>query len=144
MLHFAFAQIMEIGAPARILLEVICHMLGKQDVSGVTAIHYPLRDVDARAGDVGVFVQITDLIDRAAVNAHPHPKFRMVLQRFADLERAQHRPRRTGAKDQRTAIARGQSEQFARHFGDPKFFGCPNDLFKRLRLLALLSDVQFG
>ena len=29
--HFAFAQIMEIGAPARILLEIICHMLGKQE-----------------------------------------------------------------------------------------------------------------
>ena len=42
MFHFAFAQVMEIGAPARILFEIICHMLGKKNVSGVAAIHHPL------------------------------------------------------------------------------------------------------
>ena len=35
--------------------------------------------IDARAGDIGLFVQIGDLIDRAAVDAHPHPKLGMTL-----------------------------------------------------------------
>ena len=55
-----------------------------------------------------------------------------------------HRRVRTGAKDERTAIARRQTEQFARRFGDPELLGCPNDLLQRLQLLALLSDEQFG
>ena len=88
--------------------------------------------------------RIIDFIDRTAVNTHPHSKFRMTLQRLADLDRAQDRRFGIGAKDQRTAIAGWQAEQFARCFGDPKLLGCPNDLLERLQLLALLSDEQFG
>ena len=66
--------------PLRVLFQIIGHMLGEQNVSGVAAIHHALRDVDARAGDVGLFVQIGDFIDRAAVNSHPDLKFRMTLR----------------------------------------------------------------
>ena len=80
-------------------------MLRKQDVPGIAAIHHPLRDVDASAGNVGLFVQISDFIDRAAVNAHPHLKFGMIFQLLADLQRAENRRFRTVAKNQRAAVA---------------------------------------
>ena len=65
-----------------LVFPVFRHMPGEKNVTGVAAIHHPLRDVDARAGNVGLFVQINDFIDRAAVNAHPDMKFGMILYRF--------------------------------------------------------------
>ena len=53
--------------------QVFGYMLGEQNVTGITAIHHALRDVDSGAGDISLLVQVTDLIDRAAVNTHPHP-----------------------------------------------------------------------
>mgnify|MGYP003693942733 CR=1 FL=1 len=34
---------------------------------------------------IGLFVQVTDFTDRAAVNAHPDVKFRMTLQRLTNF-----------------------------------------------------------
>ena len=90
---------MEIAAPARILFQIFRQMSGKKNVAGVTAIHHPMRDVDARAGKIGLFVQITDFIDRSAVDAHPHMKLRMILKHLADLNRAHHRCFRIGTKN---------------------------------------------
>jgi hypothetical protein len=96
---------MEIGAPAWILFQVICHMLGEKNVTGVPAIHHALRHVNASAGNVGLFVQITDFIDRAAVNAHPHVKFGMTLQRLANFHCAQHRRFGASAENKCATIA---------------------------------------
>ena len=60
-------------------------------MTGIAAIHHPLRHVDAGPGNGGLSVQIGDFIHRAAVNAHPHRKFRMLFERFGNLERAQRR-----------------------------------------------------
>ena len=68
--HFAFAEIMQIRTPLRVLFEIICHMLGQQDVSAVPTIHHPLRDVDASAGDVRPFVHVGHFVHWAAMNAH--------------------------------------------------------------------------
>ena len=37
---------------------------------------------------IGLFVQVADFIDRAAVNAHPDVKFGMTLQLLTDFHRA--------------------------------------------------------
>ena len=91
MFHFTFAKLMQIRPPARILFQIFGDMFGKQNVSGVAAIHDPLRDIDASAGDVCLFVKIGDFVDRAAVNSHAHLKFRMTLERLANFQRAQNR-----------------------------------------------------
>src|SRR5437867_12755778 len=52
------------------IFEIICHMLGQQDVSTVPTIHHPLRDVDASAGDVRPFVHVGHFVHWAAMNAH--------------------------------------------------------------------------
>ena len=38
------------------MLEIVGHMPREENVTGVAAIHHALRDVDARAGDVRLFV----------------------------------------------------------------------------------------
>src|SRR6266699_5589224 len=74
MFHFIWAKLMQQAPPVFVLLEIISHMFGDENVSGITAIHYSLRDVDPRACDVRLFVQVSDFIDRAAVNPHADKK----------------------------------------------------------------------
>jgi hypothetical protein len=77
--YFAFAELVQTWPPLRILFQVIGDALGEEDVSSNAAIHYSLRDIDSGAGNVGLFIQVSDFIDRTAVNAHTNVKFRMIL-----------------------------------------------------------------
>ena len=74
-------------------------------MSGIAAIHHSLRDVDASPGDIRLFVQIGDFIDRAAVNSHSHPKFGTIPQRLGNFHRTQNRGFRTSAKDESSTVA---------------------------------------
>lgn len=105
MLHFAFAQIVQVRPPLRILFEVIRHMFRKQDVSGLAAIHHSLCDVDSSSGDVSPLVHIGHFVYRAAVNAHAHPQFRMSLQPLAQFQGTSDGRLGTVTKNQRHAIA---------------------------------------
>ena len=98
-------------------------------MSGVGTIHHPMGDVDARAGKIGLFVQITDFIDRAAVNAHPNVKFGMTLQRLTDFHCAQHRRFRTGAKNQRATVASRQAQKFPFRLRDAELLRSADDRF---------------
>ena len=128
MFHFAFAEIMQKRTPLRVVLQVVGDTPGEKNVSGIAAIHHPLRDVDAGAGNVGLFVQVGDFIDRAAVNSHSHVKFGMIFQCLADFQRAQHRRFRTGAKNERAAVAGRQAQQLAFRFGDTELLRSAHDL----------------
>ena len=97
--------------------EVIGHVLGEENVPGVTAIHHPLRHVDAGARRGCSSTHVGHLAHRAAVNAHAHRKFRMLLKRFGNLERASGRFLRAVAENQRHAIASRQPDElFVRRF----------------------------
>ena len=95
---------------------------------GVAAIHHSLRDVDPGAGDVGLLVQISDFIDRPAVNSHANANFGMILQLLADLQRTQNWRFRTGSKNQRAAITSRQTQQLAFRFGDTELLRSAHDL----------------
>jgi hypothetical protein len=56
--------------PVPKLLEIFGDALGKKNVSRLPAIHHSLRDVDARAGDIGSFVYIDNSANRGRC-AHP-------------------------------------------------------------------------
>ena len=58
MFHFEIAQVMQIRLPPAVLCKIVGYAFGSQDVPGITAIHHPLRDVDAGAGDVLSLVHI--------------------------------------------------------------------------------------
>ena len=99
MLHFALAQIVQTRLPLAILLEVLRNPSRKEDVTGITAIHHPLRHVDPGAGDVGPPTHVGHFAHRAAMNSHSHRDLRMLLQRFGNLERATRRFLGAVAKD---------------------------------------------
>ena len=79
MLHFALTQIVKALRPSPVLREILHHMPRKKDVTSIAAIHYPLRQVDARAGDIGAPVQIGHFAYRAAMNSHSHLNLRVFL-----------------------------------------------------------------
>ena len=56
MFPFAFAEIMQIRLPLVVLLEIFCGVFRHQDVTGVTAIHDALGDVDSGTGNVRLLV----------------------------------------------------------------------------------------
>ena len=70
MFHFAFAEIVQERSPLLVFFEVFSDVLRKENVPGVTAIHHPLRDVEASTGEIGVTVHINHAADWATVDAH--------------------------------------------------------------------------
>ena len=140
-LDLAFPQVAQTGRPLPVMHQIIRHVLGEKNVPGVTAIHHPLRHVDAGPGDVGAPAHVGHLAHRAAVNAHAHRKFRMFLKRFGNLERAAGRFFRAVAKDQRHAIAGRQPNELfvARlaHLRRPE-----HDLRELVQPLLLLLDQE--
>ena len=56
--HLEGADVVQERSPSFVFRQILGHMLGEKNVSGVATIHHPLRDVDAGAGNVGLFVQI--------------------------------------------------------------------------------------
>ena len=91
--------------------QIIGHMLGEKNVAGVAAIHDPLRHVDPGPGDVRAPAHVGHLAHRSAVNAHAHRKFRVLLKRLGNLERAPGRFLRAAAKDQRHPVAGRQPNE---------------------------------
>jgi hypothetical protein len=86
--------------------QIISHMLGEQNVTGITAIHHSLSDVDPGSGNIGLFVQISNLVNWAAVNAHPHLQFGMTFELPANLNGAEDRGFGAGAENERAAVTR--------------------------------------
>jgi len=56
--HFGLTKIVQMFVPVAKLFQVFRDVFGKQDVLGVPAIHHPLGNVDAGAGDVGASAHI--------------------------------------------------------------------------------------
>ncbi len=126
------------------MLEIVCHVPREKNMSGISAIHHSLSDVNAGACNIGLLVQVSNLVDRATVNSHAHVKFGMTLQCLADFQRAQNWRFRSVSKNKRATIARRQTHQFPFCFGETELLGTAHDLLQRLNLLALLVDEQFG
>ena len=79
MFHLRFAEVVQMRLPAHVVFQIVRHMFGKQNVTGIAAIHHSLRHVNARARDVGPPVHIGHFADRSAMNAHPHLDRRVLL-----------------------------------------------------------------
>ena len=111
-----------------VFFEVFSDMFREQDVSGVAAIHHPLRDVDSSAREIGPFGYIDHAANWSAMDSHPNLQARMFLQRAADLHRALRRRFRTRVKHQRHPVAGWDFNQAARGFGSLKLLGRANNL----------------
>src|SRR5205823_14616340 len=53
MFDFAFAQIMQVALPMTVLFQVLGHVLGHQDVTGIATVHHALSDVSPGSSYVG-------------------------------------------------------------------------------------------
>src|SRR6516225_3261212 len=107
MFYLERADIVQERSPGFVFRQVLRHMMGEKDVTGVAAIHDPLRYVDAASSYVRAFVYVHHTTDRSTVNAHPHLQTRIVLECAADLYRALRRFLRTLVENQRHAVAGG-------------------------------------
>src|SRR6202011_2712483 len=85
-LHFALAQVVQVGPPMAILGEIFRHAFREKNMSGVAAIHDALGDVDAGPGDVRPLIYVGHSVDRSAVNAHANLQFGVILQRLCNLK----------------------------------------------------------
>ena len=45
--YFPLAEVVQVRLPMAVLSEVVRHMFGQENMSGIAAIHYPLRYVDS-------------------------------------------------------------------------------------------------
>ena len=91
MFHLAFAEVMRNYRQRGILCEIVGNAFGQQNVTGIPAVHHALSHVDSGACDIGLLVQVSDLVYRTAVHAHSHAQFRMIFQ-FPERSRARTRP----------------------------------------------------
>src|SRR5947209_191575 len=77
MLHLAFAEIVQEWLPVAVMFQVFSHVSGQKNMSGITAIHHSLRDVNSGAGNISLLIQIADFVNGSAVNTHPQPQPRI-------------------------------------------------------------------
>ena len=71
-LHFAFAEIVQIGLPVPIMNKVIGDVFRYKNVARFTAIEDALGDINASPRNIDPVVHIRHLVDRSAVDSHPH------------------------------------------------------------------------
>ena len=128
MFYFTLAKFMQVRLPVRVFLQIFSHVLRQQNVSGVAAVHDPLRDIDAGASHVRFSGCVDDSADWSTVYAHSQLKFRMFLERAAYFQRAFNRRFRAMIKNQRDAVARRDCEQPPRRFRDVEFISASDDL----------------
>src|SRR5215470_3318917 len=105
MFYLERADIVQERSPAFVFCQVLRHMMGEKDVTGVAAIHHPLGHVDAGPSYVRAFVHVHHTTDWPAVNAHPNLQAPIVLERAADLYRTLHRLLGILVEDQSHAVA---------------------------------------
>src|SRR5216110_3578651 len=97
---------MDVRLPSTPLREIVSDTFTHENMAGIAAIHHSLRDVNAYAGDVFAPVCILHMMDRAAVDSHPHRQTRLRSQSLANLQGAFDRFFHRTGEDQRHAITR--------------------------------------
>ena len=70
MFYFVFAQIVQIRLPVSILRQIVGDMLRQENVASIAAVHDALGYVNSRPGNIERVVNVSNLIDRPAVNSH--------------------------------------------------------------------------
>jgi hypothetical protein len=77
--RFAFAQLMQVGSPSHVILEVFGNVFRQKNVPSIPAVHHSPGDVDTSSGHIHLLVQIGHFVDWAAVNPHSHLKFGVIF-----------------------------------------------------------------
>src|SRR6266446_337927 len=142
MLNFHFTQIVQQWLPATVLVQVFGYALGKQDVSGIAAIHDALGHVDARARDVDPAIHVDDFIHGTAVNTHPNLNFGMTLERLADLQCTLHRRGGIVEEHERHTVAGGNAGELIQLSRFGNFGRIAHQLLQGVQHARLFVDWQ--
>ena len=109
MLDRTFAQIVQIWLPLPGLGEVFRHAFGEKNMPGIGAIHHSLGQINAGSGDIRSLINISHLVDRTTMNAHPQLNAWMPFQRLTNFECALNGTFRAVKKNQCHPVAHRQS-----------------------------------
>ena len=71
MFHLAFAETVQKWLPMFVFFQIFGDVFGDKNVSGISAIHHPLRHVEASAREIGMTIHVNHAAHRAAVDTHP-------------------------------------------------------------------------
>jgi hypothetical protein len=121
MLDLSLAQIMHGRIPFAHLLEHIGYGLRNQDVSGIPAVHCPLRNVDAGSGNVARGIDVLDSIHRARMYSHTQLHLWPLPENAVQFQSAAHWGFYVAQKDQCHAIAGGQPNELIAGLGPCEF-----------------------
>ena len=143
MLRSAFAEIMQKRSPLFVFSQIVGDAFGEKNVSGVAAIHHPLRHVDPSAREIGSFVYIDHAANWSAVDSHPKLQARMFIERPADLHRALRRRFGISVKDQHHPVASWDPNQTVLGFGSLKLLGGANNPVQFLDRRVLVVNRSF-
>ena len=69
-LHFAEAKVVEQRPPLFVSFEILGHVSGEKNMSGVAARHHSLRRIKTGTGKVGLTAHIDHAADWATVRSH--------------------------------------------------------------------------
>src|SRR5439155_24744135 len=95
-----------------VLFQVLCHMLRDENMTGITAIHDPLCNVDSCPRYVCAATYVHYAADRSAMDPHAELEFRVFARSVTDLQRALHRRLRSVVENKRHAVT-------SRHGNEP-------------------------
>ena len=137
-------QFMQVRLPLDVLGQIVRYAAGKEDMPGVGAIHYPLRQVNAGSGYVLPLVHVEGVIDRAAIDSHPQRKLGMLAEPATNLSCAMHRRIHAGEKNQRHTVACRYPHEFTCGIRGTKLLGVTNNVVEQGEDLALLAAKQLG
>src|SRR5436190_22063085 len=105
MFHLKLTKFMQMRFPFAILGKIVGNSPGEKNMSGIAAIHHPLRHIDAYSSNVALIIYIGDLIHRAAVNPHPQLQLWVLTQLATNLERTTDRHIHGGEEGQHYSVA---------------------------------------
>src|SRR6478672_2041736 len=118
-------------------------MFGEENVTGVSALHHPVRDVQSGAGEIGAIGYIDDATGRPAVDAHTDLQRRMIFERATNLYGAANRRFRTGVENQRHAVATSDFDQTISRIGFLKLLSRANNPRQFIHGRLLLVNGKF-
>ena len=124
--------------PNTVLGEIVGDAFRDQNMTGFTAIHHALRNVDSDTGDVRLIIHILQLIDWPAVHTHAQSNGRVVFQSLRDFHCAMHRLLWALKEDQRHAVTSCNANQFAARTALLKLRSRSHNLIELLHHFSLL------
>src|SRR5438093_4927424 len=87
-----------------VLFQILRHVLGNEDVAGITTIHHPLRDVDSSSRNIGTTTYVYHAANRSAMDPHAQLQLRVFTRGIANFQRTLHRGFGSLVKDERHTV----------------------------------------